>query len=210
MRAAISRSVSSPGVTPSGTVWWRGRGRVREFALRVARYRDGVHRGSYGRWKSHVRGLPEVFGELPAVCLAEEIETPGRGQVRALITIAGNPALSTPNSARLQQSLGMLDYMVSVDMYLNETTRYANVILPPPPTLAHSHYDLALYQLAVHNVAHYSAPVLEREPGMVTTPHGSSRGLLSSTGLPAETVPEGHALAFDKMFFAALTSRSAT
>src|SRR5206468_9344146 len=86
----------------------------------------------FGRWKSRVRGLPEVFGELPAVCLAEEIETPGRGQVRALITIAGNPALSTPNSARLQQSLGMLDYMVSVDMYLNETTRYANVILPPP------------------------------------------------------------------------------
>jgi len=164
----------------------------------------------FGRWKSRVRGLPEVFGELPAVCLAEEIETPGRGQVRALITIAGNPALSTPNSARLQQSLGMLDYMVSVDMYLNETTRYANVILPPPPTLAHSHYDLALYQLAVHNVAHYSAPVLEREPGMVTTPHGSSRGLLSSTGLPAETVPEGHALAFAKMFFAAFTSRSAT
>src|SRR2546430_3532888 len=130
----------------------------------------GRGRGArFGRWKSRVRGLPEVFGELPAVCLAEEIETPGRGQVRALITIAGNPALSTPNSARLQQSLEMLDYMVSVDMYLNETTRYANVILPPPPTLAHSHYDLALYQLAVHNVAHYSAPVLEREPGMVPT-----------------------------------------
>src|SRR5439155_8539097 len=78
---------------------------------------SGKGRGvRFGRWKSRVRGLPEVFGELPAVCLAEEIETPGRGQVRALITIAGNPALSTPNSARLQQSLGMLDYMVSVDM----------------------------------------------------------------------------------------------
>jgi anaerobic selenocysteine-containing dehydrogenase len=78
----------------------------------------------FGRWKSRVHGLPEVFGELPAVCLAEEIETPGRGQVRALITIAENPALSTPNSERLQQSLGMLDFMVSVDMYLNETTQY--------------------------------------------------------------------------------------
>src|SRR5436309_8061618 len=120
----------------------------------------------FGRWKSRVRGLPEVYGELPASCLAEEIETPGEGQVRALITLAGNPALSTPNSQRLQQSLGTLEFMVSVDMYLNETTRFANVILPPPPSLARSHYDLALYQLAVHNVAHYSAPVIEREAEM--------------------------------------------
>jgi anaerobic selenocysteine-containing dehydrogenase len=119
----------------------------------------------FGRWKSRVRGLPEVFGELPAVCMAEEIETPGEGQVRALITLAGNPALSTPNSQRLQRSLGTLEFMVSVDIYLNETTRYANVILPPPPSLARSHYDLALYQLAVHNVANYSLPILEREPG---------------------------------------------
>src|SRR5205085_5029312 len=121
----------------------------------------------FGRWKSRVRGLPEVYGELPASCLAEEIETPGEGQVRALITLAGNPALSTPNSQRLQQTLGTLEYMVSVDIYLNETTRYANVILPPPLALARSHYDLGLYQLAVHNVAHYSPPVLEREPGTV-------------------------------------------
>ena len=103
----------------------------------------------FGRWKSRVRGLPEVYGELPASCLAEEIETPGEGQVRALITLAGNPALSTPNSQRLQQSLGALEFMVSVDMYLNETTRFANVILPPPPSLARSHYDLALYNLTL-------------------------------------------------------------
>jgi anaerobic selenocysteine-containing dehydrogenase len=119
----------------------------------------------FGRWKSRVRGLPEYYGELPASCLAEEIDTPGQGQVKALITLAGNPALSTPNSHRLQQALGTLKYMVSVDIYLNETTRHANVILPPPPALARSHYDLALYQLAVHNVAHYSPPVIEREPG---------------------------------------------
>ncbi len=119
----------------------------------------------FGRWKSRVRGAPEVFGELPASCLAEEIETPGEGQVRALITLAGNPALSTPNSTRLQQSLATLEYMVSVDIYLNETTRHAHVILPPPAPLAHSHYDIALYQLAVHNVAHYSPPVVERDPG---------------------------------------------
>ncbi len=117
-----------------------------------------------GRWKSRVRGLPELFGELPVVCLAEEIETPGDGQVKALITVAGNPVLSTPNSQRLQQSLEQLDFMVSVDIYLNETTRYANVILPPPPALARSHYDIALYQLATHNVANYSSPVVERTP----------------------------------------------
>src|SRR6266436_4390789 len=119
----------------------------------------------FGRWKSRVRGLPEFYGELPASCLAEEIDTPGEGQVQALITLAGNPALSTPNGHRLQQALGKLKYMVSVDIYLNETTRRANVILPPPPALSRSHYDLALYQLAVHNVAHYSPPVIEREPG---------------------------------------------
>jgi anaerobic selenocysteine-containing dehydrogenase len=119
----------------------------------------------FGRWKSRVRGLPEIYGELPASCLAEEIDTPGQGQVKALITLAGNPALSTPNSERLQQALGTLKFMVSIDIYLNETTRYANVILPPPPALARSHYDLALYQLAVHNVAHYSPPIIEREPG---------------------------------------------
>ncbi|HEY6410166.1 MAG TPA: molybdopterin dinucleotide binding domain-containing protein, partial [Ktedonobacteraceae bacterium] len=121
----------------------------------------------FGRWKSRVSGLPEVYGELPASCLAEEIETPGNGQVRAMITLAGNPALSTPNSKRLQQSLETLEFMVSVDMYLNETTRYANVILPPPSSLARSHYDLAFYQFAVHNVANYSAPIFERESGMV-------------------------------------------
>ena len=119
----------------------------------------------FGRWKSRVRGLPEIYGELPAACLAEEIDTPGEGQVKALITLAGNPALSTPNSDRLQRALGTLKFMVSIDIYLNETTRYANVILPPPPVLARTHYDLALYQLAVHNVANYSAPVIEREAG---------------------------------------------
>jgi anaerobic selenocysteine-containing dehydrogenase len=128
----------------------------------------GIGRGvRLGRWQSRVRGLPEVFGELPAACMAEEIETPGEGQIKALITLAGNPVLSTPNSSRLQQALGTLEFMVSVDMYLNETTRNANVILPAPSPLAHPHYDMAFYQLAVHNVAHYSAPVVEREAGML-------------------------------------------
>ncbi len=128
----------------------------------------GYGRGvRFGRWKSRVRGLPEIYRELPASCLAEEIDTPGQGQVKALITLAGNPALSTPNSGRLQQALSTLKFIVSVDIYLNETTRYANVILPPPSVLARSHYDLALYQLAVHNVAHYSPPIIEREAGVL-------------------------------------------
>lgn len=123
----------------------------------------GIGRGiNFGRWKSRVRGLPEFFGELPVSCLAEEIETPGTGQVKALVTVAGNPVLSTPNSQRLEQAIETLDYMVCVDMYLNETTRHANVILPPPSALARPHYDIAFYQLSIQNVANFSAPVFER------------------------------------------------
>jgi anaerobic selenocysteine-containing dehydrogenase len=119
----------------------------------------------FGRQTSRVRGLPEFFGELPVVCLAEEIETPGEGQVRALITIAGNPAVSTPNADRLRTALPMLDFMVSIDIYLNETTRHADVILPPEPELARGHYDTALYNLAIRNVANYSPALVELAPG---------------------------------------------
>lgn len=142
----------------------------------------------FGRWKSRVRGLPEHFGELPAACLAEEIATPGQGQVKALLTLAGNPALSTPGSSRLQQAFDTLRFMVSVDIYLNETTRHANVILPPPPALARSHYDLALYQLAVHNVAHYSPSVIERDPGALDEWEIFLRlaGLLAGQGAAAD------------------------
>jgi len=119
-----------------------------------------------GRWQSRVRGLDEVFGELPVACLSEEIETPGEGQVRALITVSGNPALSTPNSGRLDRALAALDFMVSVDVYVNETTRHADVILPAPSPLRRSHYDLALYQFAVRNVANYSPSLLEPDPDL--------------------------------------------
>jgi anaerobic selenocysteine-containing dehydrogenase len=118
---------------------------------------------SFGRWTSRVRGLPELFGELPVSVLAEEIDTPGEGQVRALFTVAGNPLLSTPNSGRLEQAVQGLDLMVSIDIYVNETTRHADVILPAPEPLEKAHYDLALYQLATRNVANYSPAVLERE-----------------------------------------------
>jgi anaerobic selenocysteine-containing dehydrogenase len=117
-----------------------------------------------GRWHSRVRGLPESFGELPVAALAEEIETPGEGQVRALVTLAGNPARSTPNSGRIERALQSLDLYVAVDIYVNETTRHADVILPVPSPLQRSHYDLAFYQLSVRNVANYSAPVLPPDP----------------------------------------------
>ena len=118
-----------------------------------------------GRWHSRVRGLPESFGELPVAALAEEIETPGEGQVRALVTLAGNPARSTPNSGRIEAALESLDLYVAVDIYVNETTRHADVILPAPSPLQRSHYDLAFYQLSVRNVANYSPPVLRARPG---------------------------------------------
>jgi anaerobic selenocysteine-containing dehydrogenase len=118
-----------------------------------------------GRWTSRVRGLPEVRGELPVAALAEEIETPGDGRVRALITVAGNPVLSTPNSERLDRALDTLEFMVSVDPYLNETTRHADVILPPTDPARVGQYDFAFTTLAVRNFAAYSPPVLPADPG---------------------------------------------
>ena len=116
-----------------------------------------------GKGHSRVRGLPEVMGEYPIAALAEEITTPGDGQLRALVTIAGNPVLSTPNSEKLDAALASLDFMVSIDIYLNETTRHADVILPPPSHLQRDHYDLLLYPFAVRNVANYSEAVLPLE-----------------------------------------------
>jgi anaerobic selenocysteine-containing dehydrogenase len=116
------------------------------------------------RRTSRVRGLPETMGELPVVALAEEIDTPGAGQVRALITMAGNPVLSTPNGGRLDAALAGLECMVSIDIYVNETTRHADVILPAPSALQKGHYDIALLQLALRDVANYSEPILPLGP----------------------------------------------
>ncbi|QXJ23181.1 molybdopterin-dependent oxidoreductase [Actinomadura graeca] len=113
-----------------------------------------------GRWRSRVRGLPEVNGELPVATLADEIETPGEGRVRALITIGGNPVLSAPNGARLDRALAGLDFMVSVDPYLNETTRHAHVVLPPPRPAQTPHYDIELTRFAVRDYARFSPPAV--------------------------------------------------
>ena len=118
-----------------------------------------------GRFRTRVRGAPEVLFQLPAACLAEEIDTPGDGQIRALIVIAGNPALSAPDGERLDRALGSLECLVSLDLFVNETARHAHVVLPAPSPLEQPHYDALLYQLAVRNVGRYSPPVFPLADG---------------------------------------------
>lgn len=115
----------------------------------------------FGRWRSRVRSFPEIDGELPVSVLAEEILIPGQGSIHALITNAGNPVLSTPNGTQLDEAFSQLEFMVSIDIYLNETTRHANIILPPAAGLETDHYDLAFNALAVRNVAKYSQPLFK-------------------------------------------------
>lgn len=125
----------------------------------------GTSAGSYGRWQSRVRGLPEIAGELPVATLAEEIETPGPGQIRGLLTVAGNPVLSTPNGRRLDAALATLEFMVSIDVYLNETTRHADLILPPAWFLSQDHYDLVFTGFAVRRYVRLSTPLAPQEAG---------------------------------------------
>jgi anaerobic selenocysteine-containing dehydrogenase len=123
-------------------------------------------RGHFGVWKSRVRGLPEFGGELPSAVLAEEIATSGDGQIRGLVTFAGNPVLSTPNGSKLERALAQLDFMVSIDLYRNETTRHAHLILPTSFGLERDHYDIIFYALSVQNAARYAKPVMAPPPGV--------------------------------------------
>ncbi len=113
-------------------------------------------RGSFGRWQSRVRKLPEFAGELPVAALAEDMLTKGPGQIKALVTHGGNPVLSTPNGRELDRALAGLEFMASIDFYINETTRHAHIILPPTSPLERGHYDLAFHLLGVRNVAKFS------------------------------------------------------
>lgn len=121
--------------------------------------------GHFNRWQSRVSGLPEYGGELPVSALAEEMLTPGEGQIRALVTVAGNPVLSTPNGRQLEQALDGLDFMLSVDFYINETTRYADLILPPTAPLEHDHYDTTFNVFAVRNVTRFNEAILAKPEG---------------------------------------------
>lgn len=148
---------------------------------------DGA--AEFGRFRTRVRGAKEVLGQVPVSCLAEEIATPGEGQIKALITVAGNPVLSTPAGHKLDEVLPQLDAMISVDLWLNETTRHADVILPGLSPLEQPHHDDLILNFAVNSIANYSAPVFE--PDEPDRPHEWEilvrlTGLC--TGVPAEDV----------------------
>ena len=116
----------------------------------------------FKRWHSRVRGLPEFMGELPVSVMAEEMLTEGEVKIRAFITNCGNPVLSTPNGTQLEQGLENLDVMVSIDIYLNETSRHAHYILPPVTGLQVSHYDINFHALSMYNTAKYSPITFEK------------------------------------------------
>ena len=127
----------------------------------------GLENGApnFGRWRSRVRGAPEILGHVPASCLAEEIATPGDGQIRALFTVAGNPVLATPGGDRLDDALDGLECMISVDNWINETTCHADVILPGMSALEQAHHDDLIWQFAVGSGAKYSAPIFPPTDG---------------------------------------------
>ncbi len=152
-----------------------------------------------GRFRTRVRGAPEVLFQLPASCLAEEISTEGKGRIRALVVIAGNPALSVPDAERLDAALGTLDCLVSVDLFVNETARHAHVVLPAPSPLEQPHYDALLYQMAVRNAGRHSKPVFPIPEGMLPEWQILLRlaGVFSGQGANADT------RALDDAFFRA-------
>ena len=144
---------------------------------------------STGRWHSRVSGYPEAASEFPTAALAEEIDTPGDGQIRAMITVAGNPVLSAPDGDRLSRALDGVGFMLSIDPYLNETTCHADVILPPPPPSQSGHFDFALNNVAVRANARYSPPVLPLSDGRPDEAEILSRIALMLYGLGAGCRP---------------------
>ncbi|MFJ5556456.1 molybdopterin oxidoreductase family protein [Streptomyces sp. NPDC093250] len=161
----------------------------------------GPGRGfALGRWHSRVRRHPEAKGELPLSALAEEIDTPtdeGR-PVRALVVVAANPVLSAPDGDRLDKALGSLDFMVSVDPYLNETSRHADVVLPPPPPAQSPHHDFAFNTLAVHNQVRYTRAAVPLEPGRMAETEILARLVLAATGMHGADPAAVDALVIDR------------
>ncbi|MFE3580799.1 molybdopterin-dependent oxidoreductase [Streptomyces vinaceus] len=142
-----------------------------------------------GRWLSRVSGHPEAKSELPIAALAEEIETPGEGRIRALVAIAANPVLSAPDGRRLDEALAGLDFMVSVDPYLNETSRHAHVVLPPPPPSQSAHHDFAFNGFAVRNQVRYSRPAVPLEAGRLDECEIHARLVLAVSGRHGSATP---------------------
>lgn len=136
-----------------------------------------------GRWHSRVSGHPEAKAEFPMAALAEEIDTPGEGRIRALVSIAANPVLSAPDGRRLDAALAGLDFMISVDPYLNETSRHAHVVLPPPPPAQSAHFDFAFNAFAVRNQVRYSPPAVPLEDGRMGECEIHARLVLAVSGM---------------------------
>ncbi|MFJ9021454.1 molybdopterin oxidoreductase family protein [Streptomyces sp. NPDC102259] len=143
------------------------------------------HGFQLARWHSRVSRHPEAKGELPLSALAEEIDTvTAQGEpIRALVAVAANPVLSAPDGDRLDKALGSLDFMVSIDPYLNETSRHADVVLPPPPPSQSPHHDFAFNTLAVRNQVRYSRPAVPLEPGRMAETEILARLTLAATGM---------------------------
>jgi anaerobic selenocysteine-containing dehydrogenase len=154
------------------------------------------------RWRSRVRGAPEVLGQVPVSCLAEEIATPGAGQIRALVTIAGNPVISSPDAAKLDAALPLLDCMVSVDNWLNETTRHADVILPGLSALEQPHYDELIWSWAVRSAGKYSPALFDAGE----RPHEWQILLMLAALLQGADPDAVDAKALDQLFFAGLVA----
>ena len=121
--------------------------------------------GSFDRYRSRVHGYPEFGGEFPVTTLADEMLTPGKGQVKAFVSHAGNPVLSCPDGRKLDKALGQLDFMVSIDFYINETTRHADIILPPTGQLEHAQFDPIFQAVAVRNVVKFTPPLVAKPEG---------------------------------------------
>ncbi|MFF3214000.1 molybdopterin oxidoreductase family protein [Streptomyces sp. NPDC002886] len=136
-----------------------------------------------GRWHSRVSGHPEAKAEFPLSALAEEIDTPGEGRIRALVSIAANPVLSAPDGRRLDAALAGLDFMVSVDPYLNETSRHAHVVLPPPPPSQSAHFDFSFNTFAIRNQVRYSPPAVPLEDGRMDECEIQARLVLAVSGM---------------------------
>ncbi|MFJ3585467.1 molybdopterin oxidoreductase family protein [Streptomyces sp. NPDC090127] len=162
-----------------------------------------------GRWTSRVSGHPEAKGELPTAALAEEIETPervaGEGRIRAVITIAANPVLSAPDGLRLDRALGALDFMVAVDPYLNETTRHADVVLPPPPPSRSAHFDFAFNGFAVRNQVRFAPPAVPLEEGRMDECEIHARLVLAVSGMHGAPPSAVDDLAIDTALAKAVT-----
>lgn len=143
-----------------------------------------------GRWTSRVSGHPEAKAELPIAALAEEIETPGEGRIRALVAIAANPVLSAPDGRRLDAALAGLDFMVSIDPYLNETSRHAHVVLPPPPPSQSAHHDFAFNGFAIRNQVRYTRAAVPLEAGRLDECEIHARLVLAVSGMHGSAAPD--------------------